>query len=329
MAWGKLNWSNKLISLLGLAYLVFKLISMFVYGHANFYSTIETRIDSPGYIIRNQYRNYLAVWESAVPEITTLRQMKGEGKDLSDYHNQALLKEFEDMEFLSEQLKMKDKKKLYSKFGEHAFLECKYCSKDLDYLLFLTPSVFLEYTVFLIIAGLITSQVFKSKWRNHIFIVVCLAILIEANGFYLFEQTGVDLYGLIFSEDFFTLQIEKISFIRDALFVSFILVIMIFDLRPDNQINETFEDVTRSLEASLALLQSTRLQKAAISLNEDLKKFALESLKKQKFKHASIVSDQNFRAKVAESGPKLEMEQMIQNHGDTIEKLLSLVENKQ
>lgn len=26
----------------------------------------ETRIDSPGYIIRNQYRNYLAVWESAV-----------------------------------------------------------------------------------------------------------------------------------------------------------------------------------------------------------------------------------------------------------------------
>lgn len=84
------------------------------------------------------------------------------------------------------------------------------------------------------------------------------------------------------------------------------------------------KDVTRSLEASLALLQSTRLQKAAISLNEDLKrKFALESLKKQKFKHASIVSDQNFRAKVAGSGPKLEMEQMIQNHGDTIEKLLA------
>lgn len=84
---------------------------------------------------------------------------------------------------------------------------------------FLLPVSFLEYLVFLIIAGLITSQVFKSKWRNHIFIVVCLAILIEANGFYLFEQTGVDLYGLIFSEDFSPpANRKRYHFIRDALF---------------------------------------------------------------------------------------------------------------
>ena len=329
MSWGKLKWSNKFISLIGIGYVVVKLVSMFVYGHANFYITIQSRMDSPGYILRGQYRNYVAAWESSVPEVAILRQLKSEGKDLSDFHDRTLLKEFEDMEYLSEQLKLKEKKKIYSKFGEHAFLECKYCTKDLDYILFLVPELLWEYSIFLIVVGLITSQNFKSKWRNHVLSALIIALLIEANGFYLYEQSGIDLYTAIFGEDFFTLQIEKTIFIREVIFVAFTLIILIFDLSQDNQVNEVFMDVTRSLEASLALLQSTRLQKAAISLNEDLKKYALDSLKKQKFKFADIISDQAFRAKVSESGSHLEMEQMIKHHSDTIDKLLSLVDNKQ
>lgn len=324
MSWRNLKWTNKLASLVGIGFLMWKLASMFLYGHTNFYLTIQTRMDSPSYIIRSQYRTYLADWENSVPEITTLKTMKAEGKDLSEYPDKTLLREFEDMEFLSEQLKMKEKKKLYSKFGEYAFLRCKYCSKDLDYILFLIPGILLEYAIFLVVVGVITSQSFKSKWRGYAIYALVLSILVDVNYFYFYERSGLDLYAMIFGEDFFTLLIEKAALLRDSVFVIFVIIFLIFDFGQDSQINDAFVDITRSLEASLALLQSTRLQKAAISLNEDLKKFSIEAMKKHKFKFADIVSDPSFRAKVAESGSQLEMERIIQQHGESIEKLLSL-----
>lgn len=323
-SWGSQSWSSRLANLVGVTYIVWKLFSMFLYGQANFYMTVQTRMDSPGYIIRNQYRNYVSQWANAVPEVSRLQNMKAENQDLSSFPDKSLLKEFENMEFLSEQLKIKDKKALYSKFGEYAFVNCKYCTSDLDYIMFLTPSTLLEYATFLFVVGVITSQYFKLKWRSYSSIVVILAILNDVNNYYFYDHTKVDLYDSIFGEDFFTLRSEKMEFIRNSLFVLFTMIIIIFDNAPDRRIQDLITGIGQSLEAALGLLQSTRLQKAAVSTNDDLKKYSIESLKKEKFVFADIISDPTFRAKVAESGSQLEMDRIIEQHGEKLEQLMNI-----
>ena len=317
---------EKICNIIIIIYISFKLACMFIFEHDNFFLKINVRIDSPSYIIRNHYRSYIENWSEKDARIKEMVSMKDKSSDLSQFHDMDIYKTFSKMEFLSDQLKIKEKKAFYSKFGEHAFLNCAYCTTDTDFLLYLIPFALAEYSLFLVLVGFLSSKSSKANWRIYGLIVGILSAAIEIYSHFKNSQTTFELYDSIFGEDFFTLRYEKTKYVREIAFVLFLTISLVVDNGKDLRLRNSFDQIQKSLETSLAFLQTSRIQKAAIATDETLQKFLTESTKKNS-KLASIIADPGFRQKVLESGRKLKFEELLQQKDETIEKLMELVKN--
>lgn len=327
-----ISWKNqgiyqKVITGIVLIYVIFKLGSISVFGRQNFFQKVNVRLDSPSYIIRNHYRSYLQSWaeyDSIIKEMTGALENESE---LEKFNDHPLYSEFLNMQKLSEQLKIKEKKNLYSKFGEDAFLNCDYCKNDNDFIMYLTPSAIFEYSLFLILIGLLSSSFSKSNWRNYGLLIALVSFAIEAYAFVFPTQssTNFEPYDAIFGDDMFTLRFQKIKFIRDAIFTVFSLIVLLFDYGKDMRLRTSLEQLRNSIETSLEFLQATRIQDAALAIDETLQKFVTDSVKKKRSKLASIIADPVFRQKVAEYGHKLNIDELIPQKDKNIDNLIELL----
>lgn len=322
--WRRQRAVSKLGGLLVVLYITYKLLSMFVLGTENFYATVRVRSDSPSYMIRNQYRNYVSQWMEKDARVATIVEMKERSADMSDYPDKTLLRRFEGLEFMAEQLKTKEKKGFYSKFGEEAFLRCEYCTTERDYAMFLVPSVLFDYAIFLIMAGMLTAAKTKSKWRAHGLLVATLVLTFEMFSVFMQDNLSFELYDLVLGKDYYTLSAEKRVFIRNASFVCFLVIACLFDYGLDLRLQKSVDDIRKALDASLALLQSARLQKAAVATDETLQKFIGEQQKGRSTNLAQITNSASFRQKVAEAGSKLDLEELTRQHGAALDALMEM-----
>ena len=325
-SWKNQNSSGKIISAIALVYVIFKLVSISFLGPENFFEKINARIDSPSYIIRNNYRSYVESWTEYDSVIKEMYAAKDNESELEKFHDHPFYSTFLDMQRLSEQLKIKEKKNFYSKYGERAFLKCDFCLNDTDFIMYLIPSAILEYSLFLILIGALSSNSNKTNWRNYGILVslVCFAIESYAFAFPSQSSTKFEPYDSIFGDDMFTLRFEKITFIRDCILILFVLFVILFDNGKDMRLKTTLDQLRNSVETSLEFLQAARIQQATLSFDENLQKFAMESKKKNYSNLSKIIIDPAFRQKVAESGHKLNIEDLMKQKGKNIDELLKL-----
>lgn len=330
LSWKKQRFSHNIINIVVLIYIITKLSTIFVFGSENFFSKIEARIDSPSYIIRNHYRAYIENWAEHSDEIKEFIKLKDVDSISEKIQQSPSYKSFSDFQALSEQLKIKDNKAFYSKYGEYAFLNCQYCTTDSDYAIFLAPRAIFEYSLFLILAGVLTSISIKSNWRFYGIITALITLALEAYAFIYPTKsiTSFELYDGLFGDDMFTLRYEKIAFTREIIFIIFLMIALIFDNGKDLRIKSFLDQTRKSLETSLAFLQATRIQRAAISVDENLQKFVNDSIRSNKSKLSSITSDPGFRQKVVEMGHKLNIEEMLSEKNKKIDELLDLLQDK-
>lgn len=329
-SWKKQSLSCNILNALVLVYVIVKFGSTFFFGSENFFYKVDARIDSPSYIIRNNYRTYVEQWAINNADINEIKSLTENEAESNKFQGSSIYKSFLDMQTLSEQLKIKEKKAAYSKYGERAFLNCQYCSADTDYLMFLAPYAIFEYSIFLIVLGVLSSSSLKTNWRLYGLIVAFVTLLFEIYAFIFPSQSlsGLELYDVAFGDDMFTLKYEKIVFIREALLSLFLLIALIFDNSKDLRLKTILDQIRNSLETSLAFLQATRIQSAAISVDENLQKYVHDSTSTNKSKLSSIISDPVFRQKVAESGHKLNIEELMEQRNKKIDDLFVLMQNK-
>ena len=317
---------DKVVHSAVLVYIISKLASIFIFDSENFFSRTGCRIDSPSYVLRNSYRSYLERWAQTNSELEKIVKMYEYSSDISGYEDTPLYKDFLNLQHLSEQLKSKEKKFLYSKFGEKAFLQCDYCNSEYDYLMFLVPSALYEYSLFFILAGVLSSIAQKSNWRIYGLFSGLIAFAIESYGLVFSSKssssfTSFEPFDAIFGDDMFTLRFEKVVFIRNIIFIIFLLIAYLLNYGKDLKLEIIIDQIRNSLATSLAFLQSTRIQNAAIAIDETLAKYVNEASRLNKSKLASIISDPNFRQKVAESGPKLNVDEMMEQKYKNIDDL--------
>lgn len=326
ISWKTQKNSHKLVQAIVLTFVIYKLASVFVFGSENFFSKINARIDSQSYIIRNHYRSYLeflADRDIYFKEIVTASQ---NGLDLSKFQETNEFKEFLTMQTLSEQLKIKEKRNFYSKFGEYSFLNCNYCANDIDFIMFLAPSIVFQYALFLFIIGILSSNSQKCNWRNYGLVLAAVIFACEAYAFFSPTEhcTKFELYDAIFNDDQFTLRYEKIEFLREITLIMFMLIALFFDNGQDLRFKSLLDQLRTSSELSLAFLQAARIQEAALAIDENLCKFSKQSKKNNPSKLAAIISEPSFRQKVAESGHKLNFEELMQQKSNSLEELLKI-----
>lgn len=314
------------ISSLALIYIIFKLGSISILAPENFFERINARIDSPSYIIRNHYRKFVESWAENDLNIKKMYAVVENESELSKFNDNHLYFTFMNLQKLSEQLKIKDKKIFYSKYGERAFLNCDYCMSDNDFIMFLVPATILEYSLFLILIGALSSNSSKTNWRNYGLLVALVCFAIEAYAFVFPSQsaTQFELYDAVFGDDMFTLRSEKIIFVRDLIFTLFTSIVLLFDNSKDSKLKSGLDQLRNSIEISLEFLRASRIQQAAISVDETLRKFVIDSMKKNSSNLIKIFADPAFRKKVAESGHKLNAEELIEQKEKNIDELLRL-----
>lgn len=321
----KRNLNEKIIGIGVCLYIVAKLVSIFLIGTENFFIKINARIDSPSYIIRNQFRSFLNIWSESDERIKEILAMKEKKADTTAFEDDVLYNEFSKLEFLSEQLKIKERKLMYSRYGENAFVNCSYCQVDNDYMMYLIPSTLFEYSLFLLIVGILTSLTAKSRWRFYGLVCAFLSAATEVSAFVLYSSspTGLEIYDYIFGDDYFTLRFEKIRFIRDVFLLSFLLVSLLLDYSKDSRLSNIIDRLKKTSENSLAFLQAVRVQALAISIDENLRKYTKDSKFKQP-KLDSILSDPEFRQKISEAGPMFDVDELMKQKHNDIDFLLSL-----
>lgn len=277
-----------------LLHFAFSVIRIFFFESENFFSAINARLDSPSYMVRNHYRAFLEQWFENNPTVKELRDLKEGGADLSGFPNQALVKEYELLEFLSEQLKIKEKKEYYCKFGEYAFINCNYCTKPLDYVLFLVPSIILSHIGFLAVVGVLSGTSAKRRWRTYGIAVSVVLVALEAFVYLGDDKIIFDGYDSIFGPDFYTIKSEKIIWIRNIVFNAFLLIALIFDLPEDLNLENTVDRIKLSVSKTALLLRSMRIQNAAVSNDENLSKFASQVAMNTSGLESLLASGQNF-----------------------------------
>lgn len=326
--WKQKSFYDILIHSIVLIYIVSKLTSIFVFDAENFFSRVSCRIDSPSYVMRNHYRTYVEQWAETNPEIAKIVKLHEHSSDNSGYEDSPLYRDFLNLQLLSEQLKSKEKKAFYSKFGETAFLQCDYCNNDYDYLMFLVPRALYEYSLFLALSGVLSSCVQKSNWRIYGIFSAMITLAMEAYGLFFSKSpdlTSFEPFDAIFGDDMFTLRFEKIMFMRNISFILFLLVAYLFNYEKDLKLELLLDQLRSSLGTSVDFLQSTRIQTAAITIDENLSKYANDASRLNKSKLAAIISDPNFRQKVAESGHKLNVEEMLEQKDKNIDELFEII----
>ena len=330
LSWKKQRLSYSAMNCAVIVYIIFKLSTIFVFGPENFFSKIDSRIDSPSYVIRNNYRAHVEYWANQNPEIKEFIALSENDSESNRFRENPAYQSFVDMHKLSEQLKIKEKKSFYSKYGERAFLKCEYCTSDTDFIMFIIPSVLFEYSLFLILIGALSSNSLKSKWRLYGIILTFIMLALESYSFVFSVQslTAFEPFDIIFGDDLQTLRYEKTTILREFIFIVFLLIALIFDNGKDLSLNVVLDKSRKSLETSLQFLQATRIQRAAILTDENLQKHVNEFSRSSKSKMSSIFSDPSFRQKVAESGHKLNIDQIIDQKGNNIEELLNLSRKK-
>lgn len=329
ITWRTQKLSHKIVSAIVLVFVISKLASIFVFGPENFFLKINARIDSQSYIIRNHYRSYL---EFLADKDLHFKEMVEAIRNESDVNKFRGMKEYQELlnvQTLSEQLKIKDKKNFYSKYGERAFLNCEYCTSDSDFIMFLAPNIIFQYSLLLIIIGFLSASSQKSKWRNYGLVLAAALLACEAYAFLFPSEplTKFEPYDAIFGDDLFTLRFEKITFLRDILFIIFLMIALFFDNGQDLRLKTLFDQLRTSSETSLAFLQAARIQEAALTIDENLLKFAKQSKRNNPSKLATIISDPNFRQKIAESGHSLNFEELLGQKSNNIDELLKITKS--
>ncbi|KAM0684747.1 hypothetical protein MDAP_000522 [Mitosporidium daphniae] len=188
---------------------------------------------------------------------------------------------YQRLQCLFERLKSPSRRSNYLQYGEHAFLNCDWCTDEMDFCLFAIFSAAKDYCVFLVIIGLASVKKEKGSWRK-ILVVLTLFFGIFESLYYLapHEVASLDIYADLFSDAENVGLTQKLTIIRHLFFGVCLLVALMFDNGIHTTNIEQIADITKQHESIKDLINLERLQKTVLVANKELRKHYISNFDK-------------------------------------------------
>lgn len=260
-----------------------------------------TPTDSPAYLIRNRFRDYVAresQRKAAFAEMIQARQ-----KGISDPQDTASLERIHSrhhqleaehirLEQLSMDLRGKENKRLYLLFGPEA-LGCSHCLGDnWMYIYLLTTSLGLQYVGAIFCICLSTSHPRKARWRVTA-ICVCLLVLAYEVAEIIANEAGTIAASPLIDDAIYRTRPEQLAYIRQfvGLFLSLLVLFVDWPLAAD-PVSRCLTSLVKTLDEAAVNLQYIRLAKLAILTDDTLRKRYFEYCRRFGAQAGSIFSDQ-------------------------------------
>lgn len=223
---------------------------------------------------------------------------------------------YEKYQYIFDRLKSPAKRTIYLKYGEEAFLDCHFCQDDFDYLYFIGPLVMSSYVCFMIAGGILTILKRKSKWRN-IYILFCGVLAICELFYYIApnEMSSLDIYAYLFPTEEKASTYQKLEIVRKLFFAAALLIGLLFDNGHKRSENDMINDMNSSIEESIAIQQTSKLQKLAMMYDNSLRKFYIEHYEKSE----KTWNNEEFNKKSSDIMKKYDIDSMTRTASELVD----------
>lgn len=249
----------------------------------SYFMITKTPIDSPAFMVRNKFREYVALRELNEPAFREMLHARLSALGDSSNANAIakiysrhtnLEKEFISLERLSHDLRSNELRKQYLQFGQEA-IRCETCDpkNSWNYALLVAPGILANYFITLAVIFFASLSVRKYKWRFVSIIVCTIFIAYEAYELGFSDSIRITARESL-SEQIYQTKLEQLAYGRNLVLAALLLLTFVFDLQATENGNllTTTQKSYQALERSLAKLQTLRLAKSAIATDGALKK---------------------------------------------------------
>lgn len=329
----KLEW----LSLSLLAIFIAHCIYQFIIPPHSYFSLTRTPINSPGYLIRNLFREYINELQRVNPLFLKMLNERQNFTSLitdSDalqktYTKYVNLEKFYiNLENLSNDLKSSELRKKYFSYGEDG-LKCETCTLDpMMYPLAIMPSFILWYLVFLSLIGFYTEFSTKKGWRFPIVLVTIVCIGIEAHSIIVEPNSTYLLYRYVFGgkkKEYYILP-QQIIKIRSIIFCMLSFLVVMIDLKKKEIPSlVSLKSLTQTVEICAAGLQAARLARTSIMQSDDLRRHCWDYYKKVDQIKQHLFNDPEYQKMQSDLNRKYQIEALEKKTADSIRQALDSI----
>jgi hypothetical protein len=312
-------------------------VTKLVYDIANpplsYFSMTKTSIDSPAYMVRNKFRQYVQDRESEDPNfLEMLSYRKKTIQESTDSELQGKIyspfkeieEEYIELERLSMALRNNENRRLYAMFGSDGF-KCEVCGKNSYYrAAVIAPSILKEYLLVFFAIGVVSIFPHKKYWRYILSLICVLLMAYEIFEWGFSESLTVELYAAPNDGNLLT-RPEQMTSIRNIIFLIICLLAFVIDFSVfEDPVVGSLKLVVQSVEAAAAKLQLSRLARMATMGDDTLRKFCWDYYRKTEQQSQHLFNDPQYKKLQAELAQKYKMDELIQKSEETMADALDL-----
>lgn len=239
----------------------------------NIFEKLDLPSGAPNFLIRNQLRAYLEEnphLNEPQSGIVIPRMGKINTNTDNIYQNDdedGVFSVADQMMAIYELIKSSGNRFSYLTFGEDAFIYCRWCRSDYEYMLYMLPSVLMQYLTFMAVVLLVTELIpGKRSIRPWIFTIIGSTLMSEIGAYLLPQEYMVELFAEKFPATHSWLQ-----FFRYAEFVLFTVLLWVYENKSITD-KHLFQSIMSEQERTYGRLKLLQLQQMAILSDSDLLK---------------------------------------------------------
>lgn len=236
-----------------------------------YFAKTGTSLDAPSYMIRNRFRDYTMHLKSSNPRFESLYTKYVKHPDSPiDNEIDPLLKQFLDLDELSNKLRSSEYRKNYIFYGQAA--DCEICERNHWFFnLYILPGIASTYIGTIIIIGILTLGDRKQRFRLPSILLVFMFLLYETYVWVLGDSFVIEAYAAVNAKTFLA-RPEQLSRLRSAWLIIVVILSIFFDLpRKVDPIMEGVLFALKSVELAFTKRLVARLVKIAIYTDSQLR----------------------------------------------------------
>lgn len=257
--------------------------------HPNYFAETKTPFDAASYLVRNHYRYYMDYLQNNDPLVQEYLSFVGTDnfEEISEIPEKyaKVASDLKRLDFLSQEMRVKENIRLYFLAGEKSFLECSLCDKKQPYefIIYASPYILIQYAFFFLAVGILCR---KAGRQNILTPAIIFIFCVASHDVFSFYFSGyfspVWAYEQLFaaSPNYLT-KYEQLEIIRSCLMLLFLSIVLVFEFPP--QRDETLVLLEKTISEAKQIsdkLLVERASKGVILADDQLRKPFVESLKK-------------------------------------------------
>lgn len=326
------NWKNhvvfyrksskgELLSLLLLAFVTLYFCYKCAWPEKSYFMITKTPTDAPSYMVRNRFRDYVSRMESSDVSFRQMmvsrRAIVGESTDpavLGKFYSNDfdLEKSFIELEQMSHELRNNENRRRYLLYGIK-WNSCSVCDSKSPwhYCLYIAPTIAKDYLLALLAIGLASKYEQKSKWRLVSAVVLVLVASYDIYELAFSESPIIQLYEPSGSENYLT-RVEQLAMGRNLILLLMSVLALLVDFSAvQNPLLQRLRVTLKSLETSVAKLQTARLARTVVVWDDTLRKHYNEYQRKVEPGKQQIFNDPAYKKIQSEMAHKYNMEKVL------------------